>query len=86
MTIAFTQNELNLKISIVTKVTEHFVNSDDFGPFFTLLYDIGTLMFSKEKRFNEKKLMPTAGFEPGPPDQKTSALPTRLPRHLIECL
>ena len=48
MTIAFTQNELNLKISIVTKVTEHFVNSDDFGPFFTLLYDIGTLMFSKE--------------------------------------
>ena len=56
MTIAFTQNELNLKISIVTKVTEHFVNSDDFGPFFTLLYDIGTLMFSKEKRFNEKRV------------------------------
>ena len=56
MTIAFTQNELNLKISIVTKVTEHFVNSNDFGPFITLLYDLGTLMFSKEKRFNEKKV------------------------------
>ena len=31
----------------------------------------------------KKKLMPTAGFEPRPPDQKTSALPTRLPRHLM---
>ena len=62
---------------------EHFVNSEDFGPFSTLLYDLGILKLSKEKRFNEKKkLMLTAGFEPRPPDQKTSALPTRLPRHL----
>ena len=62
---------------------EHFVNSDDFGPFFTLFYDLGILKFSKVKRFNEKKkLMLIAGFEPMPPDQKTDALPTRLPRHL----
>ena len=32
----------------------------------------------------KKKFMPTARFEPGPPDQKTSALPTKLPGHLIK--
>ena len=55
-TIVFTQNKLNSKISIVTKVMEHFVNSEDFGPFSTLLYDLGILKLSKEKRFNEKKV------------------------------
>ena len=31
-----------------------------------------------KKRFKKKKITPMAGIEPGPPDQKSSALPTEL--------
>ena len=31
-----------------------------------------------KKGFKEKKITPMTGFEPGPPDQKNSALPTEL--------
>ena len=59
--------------------------SENYSQLLDLMGFNSLKMFSKVKRFNEKKLLLTAGFEPGLPDLKTDALPTRLPRHLIKC-